>query len=347
MKNKNKKRIPTWMRIIIGTILFSAFILISTYIFVYVKLNKVSHQENIEIVPPKEEYFETDVFDNTLNDNSDKIGISKKNDISDISDIKWPTDGDVLKENKTINILLIGQDRRPGEARARSDSMMIATINKKNQTIKITSLMRDLYVQIPGYSDNRINAAYSFGGMKLLDATIEKNLQVHIDGNIEVDFDKFQQAINMVGGIDIQVNTDEVAFLNRQGFTGLSEGLVHMDGSLALEYCRIRYVGNSDYERTERQKRVVTTVFNNIKGLGLPKILGLVDSIFPLVTTDLSNSQIINFATVVTIMGVDDIGTYRIPVNGAFTPRRIRGMSVLIPDLTANRIALKDIISRE
>ncbi|MFQ9799037.1 MAG: LCP family protein [Clostridia bacterium] len=99
-----------------------------------------------------------------------------------------------------VNILLIGQDRREGEGRQRSDSMILATINKKSQSIYLTSFMRDMYVPIPGYSDNRINAAYAFGGMDLLDDTIETNFGIHIDGNVEVDFSGFKTLIDMMGG---------------------------------------------------------------------------------------------------------------------------------------------------
>lgn len=92
-----------------------------------------------------------------------------------------------MKDKEVINILLIGQDRREGQARQRSDSMILCSINKARKKIILTSIMRDLYVPIPGYSDNRINAAYQFGGMPLLDQVIEESLGVHVDGNVEVD----------------------------------------------------------------------------------------------------------------------------------------------------------------
>lgn len=358
MEKGNKKKLATWTKFTIIIALVIVIAMIGTFIYVNMTLNYINHPKDFAIVPPEAEYFETDERENTINeaegsyisetsDVNKASEANKTNDVIKTNDITWPTDGDVLQDKSTINILLIGQDRRPGESRARSDSMIITTINKKNSTIKLTSLMRDLYVQIPGYSDNRINAAYAFGGMELLDATIMKNFQIHIDGNIEVDFDGFQQVINKIGGIDITINAEEATYLERRGFTGLSEGRMHMDGSLALGYSRIRYIGNSDYERTERQKRVLTTAFNNIKDLGLTKILGLANEILPLVTTDLSKGQIISFATSVVIMGVDNVGTFRIPVDNAYTSSSIRGMSVLVPDLTANRKALKDIIYGE
>lgn len=334
MINENKNKQPLWIKVVIGILLLIAFTISGIYIFIDIKLNKINQIEDIEAVSPEEEYFETE-----NNSEGYKLGNSAENSV-----IIWPEDGNVKKEKEIINILLIGQDKWPNEPRARSDSMMIVTINKKNKTLKLTSIMRDLYVQIPEYSDNRINAAYAFGGVKLLNATIEKNFQIHIDGNMEVDFGRFEQIIDKIGGIDITINEQEAYYLSSQGFESLAHGLVHMDGELALAYSRIRYVGNSDYERTDRQKRVLITIFNNTKDLGISKILEMVDELLPLVNTDLSHGQIISLSTWISLMDIKNVGTYRIPVDNSFSSRRIRGMSVLVPDLSKNREALKNII---
>lgn len=98
------------------------------------------------------------------------------------------------------SILLIGQDKREGQSRQRSDSMILATLDKDQKTISLTSFMRDLYVAIPGYSSTRINAAYAYGGMDLLDETLTQNFGVEIDGNVEVDFEVFQVLVDKVGG---------------------------------------------------------------------------------------------------------------------------------------------------
>ena len=110
--------------------------------------------------------------------------------------------------------MLIGQDRRKGEDRQRSDSIIICSVNKDKGEIILTSVMRDLYVPIPGYKDNRINAAYQFGGMELLDEVIEENLGVHIDGNVEVDFDGFMESLSVLGNLDIELNATEAKYLN-------------------------------------------------------------------------------------------------------------------------------------
>lgn len=255
-----------------------------------------------------------------------------------------PDNEDFMISKDIVNILLIGQDKRPGEERARSDSMIIATINKKTNSIKLTSLMRDMYVQIPGYDDNKINAAYALGGMDLLTEAVENNFLIEIDGCIEVDFVGFEKIIDEIGGIDIDLNKDEAYYLSRSGGSKFSEGVNRLSGETALTYSRIRYVGNDDYERTERQRNVLVSVFEKIKDSNLKTLLEMADDILSLVTTNLTNTQILNLATKVMLMDVSDIETYRIPADGEFTPDTIKNMSVLVPDLPANRALLKEYI---
>ena len=112
----------------------------------------------------------------------------------------------------------------------------------------------------------------------------------------------------------------------------------------ALEYARIRYIGNDDYERTERQRNVLVAVFGKLKDSDIKTLLELADDILPLVTTNLTNSQILSMVTKVILMDILEIETYRIPVDGEFTPSTINDMSVLIPSLPENRELLKEFI---
>ncbi len=305
--------------------------------FMISKLNLINHSsKNDGTKQYASEYFEIDKVDN-LNTTT------KLNP----DDIKWDNSSVTLKDKDIINILLIGQDRRPGEGRARSDSMIIATLNKRDDSIKLTSLMRDMYVQIPGFSDNKINAAYSIGGMKLLDDTIEKNFAVQIDGNIEVDFEGFTKIIDKIGGVDININKADANYLNTYTNTKIRAGTCHMSGTTALEYSRIRYVGNGDYERTERQRKVLLAAFEKLKDSNLTTLISLSDEIFPMITTDLFNAKIIEYIKDVMTMDISEIETLRIPADGKFTAARIREMSVLVPDLTLNRKILKEFICND
>lgn len=247
-------------------------------------------------------------------------------------------------DKEIINILLIGQDKRPGEGLARSDSMIIATINKKSNSIKLTSLMRDMYVKIPGYYENKINAAYAYGGMGLLTTTVEENFLIKIDGCIEVDFSGFEKIIDSIGGVDINLNRDEAYYLKKSNNLSFTEGINNLTGKTALEYARIRYIGNDDYERTERQRKVLVAVFDKIRDSSLKTLLEMADDILPLVTTNLKNSQILGLVTNVILMNVSEIETYRIPADGEFSPATINNMSVLVPNLLENQKLLKEFI---
>lgn len=245
------------------------------------------------------------------------------------------------EETHIINILLIGQDRRAGEYRARSDSMILCTVNTKAKTLTMTSFMRDLYVQIPGYQDTRLNHAYQYNGMPLLDETLKLNFGVQVDGNVEVDFSKFEQVIDLLGGVDIYLSEREAAHLNSNGWT-LKEGMNHLNGEQALSYARIRKL-DSDFVRTSRQRNVLTALLNQCRNLSFTSLNGLLDQLLPLVTTDLSNAQIISYALELFPMLKDiTVVTQRIPADGTYTNARVRGMSVLVPDLEANRQLLKE-----
>lgn len=346
--NKPKKKFPLWGKILIGVLCFLCVIVVAGAIFVNDKLNKINRSDNIviETVAVEQEDFEVDEIENL--DNLDVIAPE---------DVTWNAVEEVSGEDEIINILLIGQDRRKSQGRCRSDTMIIATINKTDKTLTLTSLMRDLYVQIPGYSDNRLNAAYAFGGMPLLDSTIKTNFDVTIDGNIEVDFFGFCDVINALGGIDIYVAENEINTLNayvkdacRQygiapdSYYLTSGGNLHLNGIQALSYARIRYVGNGDYGRTERQRKVIAAAFDKVMTMSLPEMLTLADTVLPLITTDMTNMELVSLATDVFTMDISELENHNIPQDASYYSANIRGMSVLVPDIDSCRKKLKEII---
>lgn len=253
------------------------------------------------------------------------------------------------------SILLIGQDKQGDQTRQRSDSMILATLDKDQGTISLTSFMRDLYVAIPGYSSTRINAAYAYGGMELLDETLEENFGVQIDGNVEVDFEVFKVLVDKVGGIDLELTQAEADYICGRDQSvlypqplrtdwDLQEGVNHLDGEQALIHARNRSIGNSDYRRTERQQDVLKAAFAKIKDLNVLEIGGLVKDVLPLVTTDLSLWDMTGYAMDVMSIGTDEIQSYRIPEDGSYTPQTIDGMQVLVPNLEQNREYLQQIL---
>lgn len=246
-----------------------------------------------------------------------------------------------------INILLIGQDRREGEARARSDSMILCTFNKSTRQLTMTSFLRDLYVQIPGYRDNRINAAYAAGGMSLLNKTLEKNFGIQIDGNVEVDFTQFADIIDLLGGVEIELRQDEADFINEGNSGSLTAGLQKLNGVQALAYARIRKLdADGDFSRTNRQRKLITALIDAYKNASLTSILSILDDILPMITTDLSNLEIISYAVeLFPMLAGAEVVSQHIPADGAYSGKMIDGMSVLVADMDAARQLLKQTLS--
>lgn len=262
----------------------------------------------------------------------------------DASDVVFET-VDVL-EGDMINIMLIGQDRRPGEERARSDSMILVTINQEKNTIQLTSFMRDLYVQIPGYMDNRLNVAYRYGGTSLMNDTFKVNFGLEIDGNVMVDFDEFTEIIEILGGVTLEISSAEAKYMNGRSDNSFKAGVNYMNAEDALTFTRMRYAAGGDYGRTDRQRRVIMAIAESFRDADLITIFNVIDQVLPHIVTNLTDAQIIEYATKgLTILGNGgSMETLRIPQDDAHYNANIRGMAVLVPNLEACREDLREFI---
>jgi len=243
-----------------------------------------------------------------------------------------------------LNILLIGQDAREGDTQARSDTMILCSYNKKTNTLVMTSFLRDLYVEIPGHGSNRINAAYSFGGTKLLKQTMEHNFGLYIDGSIEVDFNHFSEIIDHLGGVELHLRQDEAKVINQQTGSNLSEGLQKLDGTQALTYSRIRKLdSDGDFSRTSRQRKVITALVDAFREIRITEMTPLLNDLLPMITTDLNPGQILFCALeVVPNLSAMETDSQKIPADGTFTDKTIDGMAVLVADMAAQRQHLKN-----
>lgn len=243
-----------------------------------------------------------------------------------------------------LNILLVGQDAREGEEGARSDSMILCTYNKASRQLTMTSFLRDLYVKIPGYGSNRINAAYAYGGTPLLKQTIDENFRVAIDGCIEVDFTHFADIIDQLGGVELELRQDEADVINHQTGSQLTEGTQWLDGYQALTYSRIRNLDiDGDFSRTNRQRKVINALVDALRDTGIKDLTAVIGQILPMLTTDLNRGQLLLYALdVLPHLSELDIRSQRIPADGTFTDKTIDGMAVLSADLEAQRQHLKN-----
>ncbi len=243
----------------------------------------------------------------------------------------------IFADKNIVNILLVGQDRRPGEARMHSDAMILCTINKATNTLTMTSFMRDMWVYIPDHYNERINVPYMVGGFPLLNETLEYNFGISADYNFEIDFNGFMNAIDLVGGIEIELTQKEANYLNQRGNWGveensnwdLKEGVNLLTGSQALAYSRIRAIGD-DFARTNRQRTVLNELIEKAKTLSVTEIYKLVKAMLPLLATDMSNSQILGLVMEMLPMLSDlKVVSQRIPLDGEYSFANKNGASVI------------------
>ncbi|HPU63706.1 MAG TPA: LCP family protein, partial [Mobilitalea sp.] len=205
--------------------------------------------------------------------NVDNVSDSTDEDLNFLSEYEKIADIPVMKDKNVFNVLLIGSDSRDPDDRGRSDAMMVLSVSKKNKEIVLTSLLRDIYLNIPGKKSNRLNAAYALGGAKLLTETIENNFKIKLDGYVAVDFIAFLEIIDILGGVTVEVTEEELPFLNsniRNINMFLNEdtdkdlipaaGKYLLNGKQTLGYSRIRYAG-TDFARTARQRKVLEQIF--------------------------------------------------------------------------------------
>lgn len=249
------------------------------------------------------------------------------------------------------NILLIGSDIRPEDLVGRSDAMILVSINKENKQIVATSFLRDTYVKIPEMNEfHKLNAAYAYGGIELLFQTLEYNYGVKVDRYVAVDFMSFIEAIDILGGLDVQVYEEELYWFNQyihasnllvepperedSDYVDFADGsFQHLSGKQALAYARFRYVGNGDFTRTDRQRRVVQNIFDKVKSMDLTTLVTLLDRIIPQITTNLTTDECVQLAMMLPELAQYQIVSWHIP-DEEFKYMTIMGEDVVAIDFS-------------
>ncbi|MBQ8028225.1 MAG: LCP family protein [Clostridia bacterium] len=215
---------------------------------------------------------------------------------------QWANNGGELRSSKNvINVLLVGVDGNDGlESGGRSDTLMLASLNKKTKKIYLTSFFRDTwtYMNIGG-SDrfNKMNASFFYGGDSALIDTLEKDFKINIDYYVAVDFSSFTDIINALGGLKIDVEEYEANYINRTTVHTIEHGEnVVLDGYEALVYARIRHSdSDSDVSRTRRQRKVISALIESAKGASFSQLNDALDSLFKYVKTDLTKMQLLSY----------------------------------------------------
>lgn len=253
------------------------------------------------------------------------------------------------KEKYVYNLLLIGVDRRDRSWYGNSDTMILVSVNSKTKKLFMTSFMRDLYADIPQIGVRKLNAAYARGAGPLLVQTIESNYKIDINNYASVDFGSMAGIIDMLGGIDIEISDAEAKSINGGSgevsrLSGADQsdcqlqggGLQHLNGTQAVAYARIRYIGNADYERTSRQRRVLEKLIQKARGMDAQTLLDVANQILPLITHNIDQTQLVGLLASLPEYVQYEIVMDRVPYDGAFG----HNGEILVPDFeyTINRL---------
>lgn len=244
-----------------------------------------------------------------------------------------------------INVLLLGSDSR-GDEDERADTLMIAHYNQTTHQMKLVSIMRDTYVDIPGHGYHKINTAFSIGGPELVRQTIKQNFEIDIHSYAIVDFTGFSKIVDVIAPNGIEVDIP-YAMSHGIGMT-LQPGNQVLNGEQLLGYVRFRHDKNNDYGRVERQQEALSKLKDEAVSvhslLNLPKLLGVVE---PFVNTNVDNRTILTIGKGLLIGKSGKIETLRIPVENSFDEVREAAGEVLSIDFEKNKQVLQQFLSTE
>ena len=262
------------------------------------------------------------------------------------------------EESGWKNILLLGGDARNMDKYDRSDSMIILSINRNESLVKMTSVMRDTWVQFPGRSSSgKINAATVYGGPELAVETVNQCFGTDIEDYVIVNMEDLVEIIDLLGGIDIEITESERKQINSgaSSYTGEAysgarsideSGMVHLNGLLAMNYCRIRYI-DSDYKRVMRQQKVLLTMAEKAQNMEVDELAAVADDIESIIQTSLDDDELEDLSMAFMVMDVSEVEQNRIPVDGTFQSGMMGGIWKIVPNFERNRELLHAFIYGE
>jgi LCP family protein required for cell wall assembly len=231
-----------------------------------------------------------------------------------------------IKDIVNIAILGVDENKSSGDV-GRSDATMIATFDPVHKKLKITSIMRDTYIDIPDNGKDKLNHAYAFGGAQLSIKTLNQDLGLNIKDYIKINFEELEGLVDAINGIDIELSDEEIVELDdyivlvsealniptEKLIKNETTGKVHLNGFQTLGYCRIRSTAGGDFDRTERHRKIMTEMFNKISDSNTAQLASMVTKLLPYVETSLTNKEIIDLGANVLNLGTKNIEQERFP----------------------------------
>lgn len=253
---------------------------------------------------------------------------------------------DVIMDQSVYNVLIAGVDRDDKSWNGNADSVMLVSLNNDKGRVSVISLMRDTYVEIPGHDYNKLNSSYAYGGGPLLCDTVEENYRIPVERYAAVDFENLVDIVDALGGVELEWTANEIEVANGyikdmcERVLGIQyephaileePGLLLSDGVQAVAYARNRFVGNSDYTRTQRQRYVIQQMVEKIKTLSSTQLLGFVQKVLPLVTHNLPENEIWSLVWDAPSILKYDIVMDRVPYDGQYDEIDVSGQGMLVP----------------
>lgn len=330
-KNKNKKKGNGAVKVLTAIVLILAILVGSGAVFVNSYLSKMNYGDSKGEINPELDKEESLVFDEQIDADAD---------------IHANLDDNILwYDDRIYNVLLVGVDYGDeekvmfeGAYLPRSDSMILLSINTIDNVINMVSLSRAVYVAIPGHGNKRLNTAHAYGGATTLVETIEQNYKIRIDKYVTVDLSGFEQIIDILGGVEIEMTAQEASYIIGK----YQAGTYTLDGESAAAYARLRKI-DSDRKRTGRQRAVLNAIAKKLTNASVATLFDLLDDVLPLVTTSFSKtelvSQVTNAPKYLSMQIKEDI----IPHNATSLTMR-DGKEVLILDWAETKSYIHDLL---
>lgn len=350
-KNKTWKICLLVFLTLILLLLFAGIMVFNHY---YNLLDVQTEEQNIEFVSNEElQAEESELLDGIPEESASEGEEEKKEEVEE--EAATPFEGmEVSEEN--FNIMVVGIDSRDNDYTGLTDAMILFSINPETKKAVMTSFLRDMYVKIPDHGENRLNAAYAFGGTSLLSQTISQNFGIEVEDFVILNFWLVMDVVDAFGGVEVNIEPEEIEYLNgyldehnkllekTEGtdyLTAEDTGVQLLNGSQALGYARIRYVG-TDFGRTSRQREIISALIEKMKTMNILEINRLLEQFLPRVRTNLSQKDLTTLLFM--SLGIKDysIESMAIPVDNTWEYAKIRGMSVIEVDFEANAKAWRD-----
>lgn len=302
-EQKKEKSSAGKVILIILAVILGLCLTVGAVFFIYYNsiLNKMNHVEvpKIEYTKPT---FETEEATDPVMEATEEVTV--------------PTETEhVLSPEDFVNVLLVGQASRVGDAERMADTMILVTLNKYDKSVTLTSFLRDTLVKPPDFRGHtfgkiKLTTVYHLGSyydngnvassMEFINKTLYNNFGIEVDHNFEVDFDCFIKVLDLIDGVEIELTQEEADYLNNDDlwvYYDMEPGLQRLDGMVGLSYARMRKAsgdGDSDIKRTARQRKLITAVIEKLKTRSVSELQNLANEVLPYITTSMTNTEITN-----------------------------------------------------